>query len=84
MNQKMELLPQMDMYQSDGIADLLYRSKLRIEKPGACAREYNSIMQIIMESLIGWNFDLRKQSSSNACRVNVAEEAYFDRLSLVS
>jgi hypothetical protein len=26
-------------------------------------REYNSIMLIIMESLIGWNFDLRKQTS---------------------
>ncbi len=63
MNQKMELLPQMDMDQSDCIADLLYRSKLRIDNLGACAREYNSIMQIIMESLIGWNFDLRKKTS---------------------
>jgi hypothetical protein len=63
MNQKMELLPQMDMDPSDCIADLLYGSKLRIDNPGACAREYNSIMQIIMESLIGWNFDLRKQTS---------------------
>ena len=63
MNQKMELLPQMDMDQSDCIADLLYRSKIRIDNPGTCAREYNFIMQIIMESLIGWNFDLRKQTS---------------------
>jgi hypothetical protein len=63
MNQQMELLPQMDMDQSDFIADLLYRSKLRINNPGACAREYNSIIQIIMKSLIGWNFDLRKQMS---------------------
>jgi hypothetical protein len=61
-HQKMELLPQIDMDQSDSIADLLYRSKLRIDNPGTCAREYNSIMQIIMESLIGWNFDLRKQN----------------------
>jgi hypothetical protein len=53
----------MDMYQSDSIADLFYRSKLRIDNPCACAREYDSIMQIIMEGLIGWNFDLRRQTS---------------------
>jgi hypothetical protein len=28
--------------------------------PGAYAREYNSIMQIIMECLIGWSFKLKK------------------------
>jgi hypothetical protein len=34
----------------------------RIDNPGACAREYNSIMQIIMEVLIGWDFKEGKQS----------------------
>jgi len=28
---------------------------------GACAREYNAIMQIIMEALIGWDFKEQKQ-----------------------
>ena len=58
----MELLPQPSMCQNDCISDMLYRSKIRIDNPGACAREYNSIMQIIMESLIGWDFKLGKQS----------------------
>jgi hypothetical protein len=51
------------MEQNECIADLLFRSKLRLDNPGACAREYNSIMQIIMECLIGWNFKLKKQTS---------------------
>jgi hypothetical protein len=51
------------MEQNECIADLLFRSKLRLDNPGACARDYNSIMQIIMECLIGWNFKLKKQTS---------------------
>jgi len=43
------------------IFDSVFRSKLRINNPGACAREYNSIMQIIMEALIGWDFKEGKQ-----------------------
>jgi hypothetical protein len=62
-NHKMMLLPQMNMEQSDCIADLLFRSKLRLDNPGACAREYNSTIHIIMECLIGWNFNLKKQTS---------------------
>ena len=61
-NQRMEILPQPSMCENECISDLLYRSKIRIDNPGACAREYNSIMQIIMESLIGWDFKLGKQS----------------------
>ena len=53
----------MNMEQNECIADLLFRSKLRLDNPGACAREYNSIMQIVMECLIGWNFNLKKQTS---------------------
>ena len=36
---------------------------MRIDNPGACAREYNSITQIIMETLIGWNVKKQRQSS---------------------
>jgi len=43
---KMVILPQTNMEQNECIADLLFRSKLRLDNPGACAREYNSIMQI--------------------------------------
>ncbi len=62
-NHKMVILPQINMEQNECIADLLFRSKLRLDNPGACAQEYNSIMQIIMECLIGWNFKSKKQTS---------------------
>ncbi len=41
----------------------LYRSKIRMDNPDTCATEYNSIMQIIMKSLIGWDFNLGKQTN---------------------
>jgi hypothetical protein len=63
LNHKIVILPQTNMDQNECIADLLFRSKLRLDNPGVCAREYNSIMQIIMECLIGWNFKLKKQTS---------------------
>jgi hypothetical protein len=60
----MVILPQANMEPNECIADLLLRSKLRLDNPGACAREYNSIMQIIIiECLIGWNLKLKKQTS---------------------
>jgi hypothetical protein len=63
LNHKMVILPQTNMEQNECIADVLFRSKLRLDNPGACAQEYNSIMHIIMECLIGWNFKLKKQKS---------------------
>ena len=43
------------------IFDSIFRSKLQIDNLGACDREYNSIMQIIMEAFIGWDFKEGKQ-----------------------
>jgi len=63
LNHKMVILPQTNMEQNECIADLLFRSKLRLDNPGAYAQEYNSIMQIIMDCLVGWNFKLKKQTS---------------------
>jgi hypothetical protein len=60
-NLKMDLLPQPTTDENMLISDLVFRSKLRLDNPGACAREYNSIMQIIMETLVGWNFKEQKQ-----------------------
>jgi hypothetical protein len=34
-----------------------------MDNPDTCATEYNSIMQIIMKSLIGWDFNLGKQTN---------------------
>jgi len=56
LNLKMEFLPQLTDDENALIFDSVFRSKLRIDNPGACARAYNSIMQIIMEALIGWDF----------------------------
>ena len=56
----MQLLPQIGMEENEVIADMLLRSKMRIDNPGVCAREYNSIMQIIMDCLIGWDFTAKK------------------------
>jgi len=49
----MQLLLQIGMEDNKVIADILLWSKMRIDNPGVCAREYNSIMQIIMECLVG-------------------------------
>jgi hypothetical protein len=62
-NQKMVLLPQGDIDEKVCITDLLFRSKLRIDNPGAPAREFNSIMQVVIESLIGWNTVSKKQTN---------------------
>jgi hypothetical protein len=59
----MVILPQTNMKKNECNADLLFRSKLKLDNPGVCAGEYNSIMQIFMECLIGWNFKLKKQKS---------------------
>ena len=60
-NLKMQLLPQLGMEDNEVIADILLRSKMQIDNPGVCAREYNSIMQIIMECLVGWDFTAKRQ-----------------------
>ena len=57
----MQLLPQIGMEENEVIADILLRSKMQIDNPGVCAREYNSIMQIIMECLVGWDFTAKRQ-----------------------
>jgi hypothetical protein len=60
-NLKMDRLPQPTKDDNALIFDSLFRSKISIDNPGACAREYNAIMQIIMEALIGWDFKEQKQ-----------------------
>jgi hypothetical protein len=57
----MEFLPQLTDDENALIFDSVFRSKLRIDDPGAYEREYNSIMQITMEALVGWDFKEGKQ-----------------------
>ena len=36
------------------LADLTFRKKTRATYPGACAHEFESVMEIVKEILIGW------------------------------
>jgi len=44
------------------LLDLKTRKDLRAKYPGACALEYQSIVQIVIEILIGWNNKTRTGS----------------------
>jgi hypothetical protein len=61
-NPAMQQLPFPTMSESACIGNIVLRAKLRMENPGACAREFNSLMEIIMECLIGWDVKRGKQT----------------------
>ena len=54
---KEHTLPSIDQIQNQNycLLDLNIRKKLRSKYPGACALEYQSIIQIVINILIGWN-----------------------------
>jgi hypothetical protein len=43
---------------------MLHWTEIWIGNPEACAREYDSIMQVVMESLIGWDCKMVEQPHS--------------------
>ena len=58
------------------LMDLAVRRKVRLNNPGACALEYESIMQVVIAALIGWDSKTgastngifgKAQAWSNAC-----------------
>ena len=58
------------------LMDLALRRKVRLSNPGACALEYESVMQVVIEVLIGWDKNRGQsrngifgevQAWSNAC-----------------
>jgi hypothetical protein len=61
------MIPQPNSDETDLISNFHFCIKLRIDYLGAYARECESIMQVIMESIIGWNFWEQKQSSLGIC-----------------
>jgi hypothetical protein len=60
-NLKLDLLPQPTEDDDALIFDSFFRSNIRIDNSGTCAREYKAIIQTVMEALIGWNFKEQKQ-----------------------
>ena len=47
-------LPSKEWTDEECIADLKFRQNLRFTFPGAGALEYQSIMQIVVEKVLGW------------------------------
>ena len=58
-------LPSTDNIESQNqcLLDLEARKKWRIKFPGACALEYENILQIVVNILIGWNQKAHKGSN---------------------
>jgi hypothetical protein len=54
-NTSKQYLPNPNISENDCIASMLFRAKERTENPGACAREFNALRDIVMEILIGWD-----------------------------
>ena len=54
-------LPSFGVPESECVSSMLFRKQIRTENPGACAREFNSLRDIIMEVLIGWDSKTGKQ-----------------------
>jgi hypothetical protein len=83
---KMQLYATMETYSLPSIhtsveiltKDLGIRKSLRVRYPGCCAREFDSLLQIITRDLIGW--DLQKETRSgifgkvNAVATGVEEQ----------
>ena len=50
----------MDFTEEECLVDLQLRKKTRLQYPGACSLEFQSISQIIMKALLGWNDNLKR------------------------
>ena len=48
-------MPSLDSDDAECIADFQIRKKTRLRYPGACAIEYESIVQIVLKILFGWD-----------------------------
>lgn len=53
-------LPPIDSSDAECLADLTLRKRVRKQYPGACSLEFQSSMQIALETLFGWNPGRRK------------------------
>lgn len=48
-------MPSIDCEENECIADFQIRKRTRLNYPGACAIEYESIVQIVINILFGWD-----------------------------
>ena len=55
-NTAKQCVPELSVSESECISSMLFRKQIRTENPGACAHEFNSLKEIMMEALIGWDF----------------------------
>ena len=55
-------LPSLEWTQEECIVDLNFRKTSRLKYPGACSLEFQSILQIVIHCIIGW--DVHKHEGS--------------------
>jgi hypothetical protein len=63
-NTSKQCVPDFNLSESECISSMLFRKQIRTKNPGACAREFNSLKEIIMEVLIGWDFKKGEQGKN--------------------
>ena len=55
-------LPSLKCSEEECIADFVIRKKTRLEYPGACSLEFQSVMQILTNCLLKWDTQKRKST----------------------
>ena len=55
-------LPSLKSDEEEQMVDFCVRQKNRLLYPGACSLEYQSLVQIVLECLLGWNSNDQKGS----------------------
>ncbi len=55
-------LPSLKCSEEECLADFVIRKKTRLEYPGACSLEFQSVMQILTQCLLKWDIKKRKST----------------------
>ena len=56
-------LPSLDSTEKDCIADFIIRKNTRLDFPGACSLNFQSVMQIVLKVLLAWDPDTQTGSA---------------------
>lgn len=65
-------LPNLDCSEADCLADFRLRKKIRLDYPGACSLEFQSLMQILVDKLFNWDAKNQKARGSGIFGTAVA------------
>jgi hypothetical protein len=57
-----EKLPNLDMDDTEILADFKLRANFRVVHPGLCAEEYGKILHLVIKHLVGWDTEAGKSS----------------------